>query len=161
MKNLEIELKKNSIKNGKKLAELLKEYELIVLGEDLQEQMIKECYEKVLAENVFLSDQTEERLNIKKGQRITKDCNTIFLSKADQNRLENLVIPLLVKENITDKDGYYIVKWHTKKAEAKNALVDFYIDNIVPKSMRQGFENVRRSYIYQEKLLKIIKEQFV
>ena len=154
---LTAELKKNCETNREKLSELLKVYDLTVLGYQVQEQRCKDVYNKVLAENEFYASRDIERTEIKVGERITDEKFDFLLSDEDFDRLQTLARPIFVAEGITDENDYFIENWVTKKVSARKELVEFIIQNIVPSEMREKFWEVRRNIVQTDKLIDIMR----
>lgn len=156
-KKLLAELTKNCKTQREKLSELMKTYDLAVLGYDMQEQSCKDVYNKVLSENEFFASRDVARTEVKVGERITDEMFDFLLSEEDFERLQTLAAPILVAQGITDQNGYYTVNWVKIKTSAMNDLVDFIIDNILPTDMKQKFSQVRRHIVYQLKLINIMR----
>lgn len=154
---LTAELKKNCETNRDKLSELLKVYDLCVLGYDMQEQRCKDVYNKVLSENEFYASRDVARAEIKIGERITDEKFNFLLSDEDFDRLQALARPIFVAEGITDENGYFIENWATKKVHARKDLVEFIIQNIVPSEMREKFWEVRHNIVLTDKLIEIMR----
>lgn len=154
---LTAELKKNCEANREKLSELLKVFDLCVLGYDMQEQRCKDVYNKVLAENVFYASLDIERTGVKVGERITDEKFDFLLSEEDFDRLQTLAIQIFVAEGITDENGYFIENWVTKKVQARKELVEFIIQNIVPNEMRETFWEARQNIVQMDKLINIMR----
>ena len=154
---LTAELKKNCETNREKLSELLKVFDLCVLGYDMQEQRCKDVYNKVLAENVFYASLDIERTGVKVGERITDEKFDFLLSEEDFDRLQTLAIQIFVAEGITDENGYFIENWVTKKVQARKELVEFIINNIVPKEMRETFLEAKYNIVQMDKLINITR----
>ena len=151
------ELKKNCETNRKKLSELLKVYDLCVLGYDMQEQRCKDVYNKVLSENEFFASRDVARAEIKIGERITDEKFDFLLSDEDFDRLQALALPIFAAEGITDENGYFFENWVTKKVHARKALVEFIIQNIVPFEMRETFWEARQNIVQTDKLIEIMR----
>lgn len=154
---LTAELKKNCETNREKLSELMKVYDLAILGYDMQEQRCKDIYNKVLSENEFYASRDMKRAEVKVGERITDEKFDFLLSDEDFERLGTLAHPIFVAEGITDEKGYFIKNWVKIKVSAMNDLVDFIIANILPTDLRNKFSIVRRSVVYEEKLINIMR----
>ena len=154
---LTAELKKNCETNREKLSELLKVYDLTVLGYQVQEQRCKDVYNKVLAENEFYASRDIERTEIKVGERITDEKFDFLLSDEDFDRLQTLARPIFVAEGITDENDYFIENWVTKKVSARKELVEFIIQEIVPQEMREKFWEVRHNIVQKDKLISIMR----
>lgn len=159
MENLQNELAKNCTLNQSQLTELMKEYELAKLGYEVQRQHFKDIHNHVLEENEFFSSM--DCHDIKKGERITNETFDFLLSKDDFNRYMDLAKPYYVAEGLTDENGYYIKNWLSIEVDSKQKLVNFIIDIIIPAPMRKGFEYARKSVVYQDKLIGIVKSAFV
>lgn len=154
---LTAELKKNCESNREKLSELLKVYDLTVLGYQVQEQRCKDVYNKVLSENEFYASRDMKRAEIKVGERITDEKFDFLLSDEDFDRLQTLARPIFVAEGITDENDYFIENWATKKVSARKDLVEFIIQNIVPSEMREKFWEVRHNIVQTDKLIDIMR----
>lgn len=153
MENLEIELKANCEQHREKLMTLKKEYEMAKLGLEMYEQQKKEIDNKVLAENVFTVEEDSPRMNMKKGDRITCEEETFLMSDTDFQRYQELTTKGTAAAGLTTEDGYYITNWHIISVKAKQALVNFLLDYIVPAPMRCQMEGCRTRVVYQDKLL--------
>ena len=151
------ELKKNCETNREKLSELLKVYDLTVLGYQVQEQRCKDVYNKVLSENEFFASRDVARTEIKVGERITDEKFDFLLSDEDFGRLHALAHPIFVAEGITDENDRFIENWVTKKVHARKDLVEFIIQNIVPSEMREKFWEVRHNIVQTDKLIDIMR----
>ncbi len=147
------ELKKNCGTNREKLYELLKVYDLCVLGYNMQEQLCKDVYNKVLSENEFFASRDVERTGIKVGERITDEKFDFLLSDEDFDRLLTLAQEIFVAEDITDENGYFIENWVEEKVSAHKDLVEFIIQNIVPFEMRKTFWDARYNTVQMDKLI--------
>lgn len=154
---LTAELKKNCETNREKLSELLKVYELTVLGYQVQEQRCKDVYNKVLSENEFYAKRDCGRCLVKIGERITDEKFDFLLSDEDFDRLQTLARPIFVAEGITDENDYFIEDWVTKKVSARKELVEFIIQNIVPSEMREKFWEVRHNIVQTDKLINLMR----
>lgn len=156
------ELKENCESNREKLAELLKTYELAVLGYDVQEQRIKDICNQILAEHEFFAAKNIGlRIGVGPGERITDEENSFLMSDEDFKRYnEELCTSYLCKAGITDENGYYITNWLEIKTDARSDLVDFIIDCLVPTPMRDIFSRNRRNVIVCDKLINILKSSF-
>lgn len=158
MKTLELtELKKNCETHREKLSDLMKVYDLCILGYDIQEQRCKDVYNKVLLRNEFYAKRDCGRCEVKIGERITDEKFNFLLSDEDFDRLQVLAIPTFVAEGITDENGYFIKNWVTKKVHARKDLVEFIIQNIVPNEMREKFWEVRHNIVQTDKLISIMR----
>lgn len=153
MKNLEIELKANCERRYEELMTIKKEYELAKLGLEMYEQQEKEINNKVLAENFFTAEMDCPRMNIKKGDRIFCEEETFLMSDAEFKRYQELSTKGTAAAGLTTEDGYFITNWHMITVKAKQALVNFLLDDIVPAPMRSQMEGCRTRVVYQDKLL--------
>lgn len=154
---LTAELKLNCEKNREKLSELLKVYDLTVLGYDMQEQRCKDVYNKVLSENEFYAKRDCGRCEVKIGERITDEKFDFLLSDEDFDRLQTMARPIFVAEGITDENDYFIENWVTKKVSARKELVEFIIQNIVPSEMRETFWEAKHNIVQTDKLIEIMR----
>ena len=80
------------------------------------------------------------------------------MSREDFERLQQLMLPIYVEEGLTDEKGYYIHNWDSERLEAKNQLVDFLLDEIVPTELRNVFDKERRNIVFMDKLIKIFRK---
>lgn len=133
------ELESNCKKNMEQLCELLKVYDLAKLGYDMQREQEKECYNAVLAESVFTASKKYTRGGISTPDRVTNESDLFLLSEEDFERVQKLVSPKLVAAGVTDERGYYITDWLGIKGDARRALVDFIINNILPEAFKAQF----------------------
>lgn len=147
------ELKTNCESNNEKLRELFKCYELAKLGYDLQEQRIHEVYNRVLAENDFRASVGCDRLGVCAGDRIMDEDNSFLMSQEDFDRYNAISLPVMVSEGLTDEKGFFIEDWIDIRYKARKALVDFLIDEVVPKSMREVIANHRGEVLMEDKLI--------
>lgn len=154
---LTAELKKNCETNREKLSELLKVYDLTVLGYQVQEQRCKDVYNKVLSENEFYAKRDCGRCEVKIGERITDEKFDFLLSDEDFDRLQALAHPIFVADGITDENGYFIENWVTKKVSARKELVEFIIQKIVPNEMRGTFWEARYNIVQMDKLINLMR----
>lgn len=154
---LKEELKKNCETNREKLSELMKVYDLCVLGYDMQEQRCKDVYNKVLSEKEFYATKECGCCEIKVGDRITDEKFDFLLSDEDFGRLHALAHPIFVAEGITDENDRFIENWVTKKVHARKDLVEFIIQNIVPSELREQFWEVRHNIVQTDKLIEIMR----
>lgn len=158
------ELTKNCGEKKEKLMDLLKAFDLAELGSEVQRQQFKDIENKVLKENVFLCGRPEMKVRCDDqpifGERITDGKWDFLLSDDDFDRLQSLMLPLYVEANLTDEKGYYVTNWDMIACDARNALVEFIIDEIVPKAIAGLFRKNIHSIVMQEKLTKITKQAF-
>lgn len=151
------EFRVNCETNAQQLNKLFKTFDLAKLGYEMEKAHINDLYNEVLKEHTFYASKDCERLGKKAGERIEDEQDAFLMSKSDFEKFLALTTPKLAEAGITDSKGYYITNWLTIKVEAKKELVDFIIDNIVPKELREQFEGARRNVVYQDKLLDIIR----
>lgn len=160
-KALLAELTKNCNEKDEKVVELLKTYELAELGREVWRQQFKDIENRVLSENVFLCAREFTRdTGLKIGDRITDEKKTFLLSDEDFDRLQEILLPEYAKAGLTDEKGYYKTNWDTIANDARNELVKYIIDEIVPKSLAEVFRKNIWSIVMQEKLIKITKDRF-
>lgn len=157
-KMLLAELTKNCEKNVKEVLELMKVYELAKLGREVQDQQLKDVYNRVLSENFFYaSEEMKRNANIEKGDRITDEEFSFLLSKEDFDRYLSLSLPYMVEEGITDEKGYFITNWSELELRAKNELVDYLINTIIPSSMRDLFWKNRKNIVFMNRMIDALK----
>ena len=154
------ELTKNCGEKKEKLMDLLQTFDLAELGRKIDDEREKEISNRVLAENEFFAGKDAERLGMKSGERITDEEFTFLLSESDFQKYLKIRRPLLVAAKLCDKEGYYLVNWGMITRDARYALVEYIIDEIVPKSIAGVFRKNIHSIVMQEKLIKITKQAF-
>lgn len=154
------ELTKNCGEKKEKLMNLLETFDLAELGRKIDDEREKEISNRVLAENEFFAGKDAERLGMKSGERITDEEFTFLLSESDFQKFLKIRRPLLVAENLCDENGYYLVNWGRITCDARDELVSFIIEEIVPKSLAGIFRKNSWNIVMQEKLIKITKEAF-
>lgn len=156
------ELQKNCKKYSKELLDMLKELDLTILGNEVQESQFKEIYKRVLTENEFFAKEEFERggIEIRKGDRITDEEFTFLLSDDDFDRYQNLCIPYYVEENLTDENGYYITNWSMMVVESRNKIFDFICKKVLPKELGDFFYERKWNITVQEKVIDITKQAF-
>ena len=123
----------------------------------MQNARINDLYDETLLENDFRADSDARRVGINKGDRILSHKYDFLLSKADFSRLLVLAGEKLTAAGICDENGYYTVNWTLQKIDAKNKLIDFIIERIVPEAFRPIFREHRRNLTKMDKLLEITK----
>lgn len=143
--------------NIKQLVELFEAYDLAKLGYDMQDQRVKECYNKALTAGDYRAAKDCDRAGIKAGERITDDSCSWLLAENDFKSLQAAALPILVRDGVTDDKGYYLEDWLTIKCDARRALVNFIIDSILPEGMKEQFDAVRLNIVQTGKLLDIIR----
>lgn len=158
------ELKKNCEGKQEKVLELLKTYELAELGSEVQRQQFKDIENKVLKENEFFCGRPDIKVRSDDqpifGERITDEKWDFLLSDDDFDRLQSLMLPLYVEENLTDENGYYIKNWDMIAIGAKRELVEYVIKEVIPSFFRNLFWENRTNVVFQDKLIKITKDAF-
>lgn len=159
MENMQKELGRNLTLNHDRLCELMRDYELAQLGYDVQEQQFKDIYNRVLGENEFYSCMDCD--TIKKGGRIISEDFSFLLSEEDWRRYMEMAKPYCIEQGLIDNEDRYITNWLEISCKAKNTLIDFIIDELIPSSMRVAFDRMRRNVVYQDKLLGIVKSAVV
>jgi len=149
------EMMKNFGEKKKVLKELVKTYQVAKLGDEVQEEHIKEIHNRVLNENEFFAEDECSRGNvaIKVGDRITEDEFTFLLSEDDFDRFQNLAAPILVKEKITNEDGCYITNWSMMKVEAVNKIFEYVCKNVMPKKEGDKLYEFRWNYTALQKVV--------
>ena len=156
------ELTENCNNHREKLLELLKAYDLAVLGRQVADEHEKEISNKVLAEHEFFAKRRFNRApsDIKVGDRITDETFDFLMSEEDFERFLQIRRSYLVDAGICDENGYYLTDWISIKVNTMNVLVDFIIANILPTALRETFAMVRRNVVQEEKLIDITRKAF-
>lgn len=154
------ELSSNCNNHRYKLLELLKAYDLAVLGRQVADAHEKEIRNKILAENEFFAKRDCGRGGMKIGDRITDETFDFLMSGEDFNRYQEVSHRYFVDAGICDENGYYLTDWISIKVNAMNVLVDFIIANILPTALRETFAMVRRNVVQEEKLIDITRKAF-
>ena len=155
------ELTKNCNGKKEKVLELLKAFDLAELGRKMNDEREKEISNRVLAENEFFCCKEYSRdTGFKAGERITDEEFTFLLSESDFQKYLKIRRPLLVAEKLCDENGYYLINWGMITRNARYALVEYIIDEIVPKAIAGLFRKNIHSIVMQEKLIKITKQAF-
>lgn len=148
------ELIQNRMKNADKLSELLESYDVAELGRKIQEQRVNEIYDRVLQENEFFSSDDY----IMPGDRITEEVHMWLLSEEDMQRVFDLARPILVAENITDENGFYLTNWTTQSLTAWRDLVNFIIQEILPSPFKEIFWENRLNVPKMDKLIEAVRK---
>ena len=151
------ELTKNCEKHKARLLELMEIFDLAELGYDLQEQRCKDVHNRVFAEHEFFAKMDVKRLGISKGDRIKDDDGMWLLSEEDFDRFFKIAIPILAEEKITDENGTFLENWNTQIVIARKELVEFLLTEVVPISMRKGFESCRWNIVHSNKLIEAFR----
>lgn len=152
------ELIENRNANIEKLRELLATYDAAVIGYRLQEQQEKDICNRVLRENEFFASTEFERIGIKTGDRITDEKDEFLLSEEDFQRVNDLMLPILVAENVTNEKGYYIIDWASKRSNAWVELVNFIIQKILPTPFRETYWEFRLHVAKMDKLIEAVRK---
>lgn len=139
------------------LAEKFKAFELAELGDRMQEEQVNEVYDQVLRDGEFYAERDGGRAGVAKGGRVLSHRDDYLLSEADFKTLTDRAGAILVERGICDKDGRYIVPFTTMKVDARRALIDFIIREIIPASFRSAFWENRLNYTQMNKLLDITR----
>ena len=161
-KKMMAEMMKNFGKKKNVLKELVKTYQVAKLGDEVQEEHIREIHNRVLNENEFFAEKECSRGNIaiKVGDRITEDEFTFLLSDEDFDRFQNLAAPILVAEKITDEDGCFLTNWSMMKVEAVNNLFEYVCKNVLTKKEGAELFEFRWNYSVQKKVLDLTCQLF-
>ena len=156
------ELTKNCNEKKEKVMELLETYDLAVLGRKVTDEHEKEISNRVLAEHEFFADQDFYRdpINVKAGDRITDETLDFLMSKEDFERFLKIRHPYLVEAGICDENGYYTQNWSAITCDARNELVKYIVDNIIPEPLAGIFRAQLWSIAIQERIINITKESF-
>ena len=141
----------------RELREKFMAWEAAKIGDELQDTRINEIYDETLRENEFYANEGSRRFGIEKGGRVLSHDADFLLSEADFSRLLVLAGAKLTAAGICDENGYYTVNWTLRKIDAKNALIDFIIENIMPQSFRALFREHRRNLTKMDKLIEITR----
>lgn len=152
------ELIQNRCKNVDKLRELLETYDLADASDKMQEQRVKEIYNRVLRENEFFAVQDSLCSNIKIGDRITDEKQDFLMSEEDFERMLDLAQPILFAEKITDERGYCINDWASKRNKTWVELVNFIIQKILPSPFRETFWENRFNVPKMDKLIESVRK---
>lgn len=157
------ELTKNCKEKKQELLDLMEAFDLACLGYDTQEQHEKDILNRVLQENEFFAEQECERgeTHIHVGDRITDDDFSFLLSDDDFDRMLELARPIDVKEGLTDEEGNYLEHWADIRANARRELVNFIIDEMVPKAFRHHFNGHRMNNVATDKLINIFRNSIM
>ena len=154
------ELKKNCKEKMQKLNELIAVLDLTELGRDVQRQHFKDIENRVLNEHEFFADKEYNYRgeSIKAGDRITDERYSFMLSEKEFDRLQNLMLPIYVAEGLTDENFRYIKNWDMDAIHAKQDVVRYIVDEIVPKPFREIFESQIWKLTFQDKLISIFRK---
>ena len=152
------ELTKNCKEKMQKLLDLMEAFDLACLGYDMQEQHSKDIFNRVLSENEFFCARHYSRdLGYDIGDRILDEDFMFMLSEEDFNRVMELSRPISVEEKLTDEEGNYLEHWADIRANARRELVNFIIDEMVPKAFRHHFNYHCMNIVATDKLINIFR----
>lgn len=154
---LKAELSANIEANKDRLLELMKAYDLACVGYDTQEATRKDVERSILSENVFLSEHVSEKYGLKKGDRITGDKPAVFMSSEDYRRFYKIRLERLYQLGLTDKEGRYKVKWSELIYKAREELVNFILDYILPSELSETLRGVKESAALKTCLISVFK----
>ena len=159
IKEMTAEFTANVKANIQQLTDLFKDYDLAKLGFKMQEEQCKECHNEALKTGEYYAAESCDRrgIDIKAGDRITDEMFTFLLSEDDWDRFMDAALPILEREGVTDAEGNYLTDWIGMEIEARQALVNFIIDTILPDGMREQFSAVRLNIVQTDKLLDIVR----
>lgn len=148
----------NNIKKEKnELKALLACYDIAAEMEKDEDKRFTEIAEKVLKENDFRFPEDNERMQVKKGERILKDDDTFLMSENDKTRYRQIVSESNHAAGLTDKDGYYTSNIRTIRRQAYNTIVNFIIERILPEQIRKTFQDNKLNITYTDRLIEIIR----
>ena len=110
-------------------------------------ELFNKVYTDVLAENEFFTEH---------GERVTTDAESYELNQSDFDRYLQLAVSKMHNLGYTDAEGNYNEGYNEMQLvhDAENALVDFQI-SILPEALQAALQDVKTSYKYRQKLLKI------
>lgn len=152
------ELTKNYKEKMQKLMDLMKTFDLACLGYDMQEQHSKDILNRVLRENEFFCARNYSRdIGYDIGDRILDEDYLFMLSEEDFNRVLELSNHIGVEEKLIDEEGNYLEHWADIRAKARRELVNFIIDEMVPKEWRHHFNGHRMSIVITDKLINLFR----
>lgn len=154
------ELKQNCQEKMEKLNELIAVLDLTELGRDIQRQHFKDIENRVLNEHEFFAEKefNFRGENVKAGDRITDERYSFMLSEKEFDRLQNLMLPIYIAEGLTDENFRYIKNWDMDAIHAKQDVVRYIVDEIVPKPFREIFESQIWKLTFQDKLISIFRK---
>lgn len=159
IKEMTAEFTANVKANIQQLTDLFKAFDLARLGYDMQAEQCKECRNEALRTGEYYAAESCDRrgIDIKAGDRITDEIFAFLLSEDDWGRYMATALPILEREGITDANGNYLTNWLGMKIEARQELVNFIIDTILPEGMRAQFSAVRLNIVQTDKILDIVR----
>ena len=144
-----------------KLSELYEQYDLCVLGDKVHEAEVSGIVTQVLQENDFRAKpdfKVRDENMPRPGERVTTEEWSFLLSSEDFDRLMKLCVPRWHAAGLTDEKGTSTPTWTTMKIDARNAVLDFVIENIIPSVFRADFRGARNNYTIMEKLLDLSRK---
>lgn len=151
----------NIATNMENLEQKFKEYDLLCLGRDMQEQRFRDITDRILADNVFTVTAPldgEPRAGIPgRGERILSDKFTFLLDKKNHERLCKLREAACLDAGLTDEKGHDREPWTERCFTARRDLLTYILNNIIPDFLRDTIATCRKSYIRSEQLLDIIR----
>ena len=146
--------------NLSKLSDLFKAWELAKIGREMHDSICDECIDKALADNYFFASEDFKRVGIKKGGRVLSHNDLFAISNEDFDKVMELSVPLWVAAGETDEEGNSIIPWVDLVCDARWALVDFIIEQIIPVKLRPVFLENRRNVTQMNKLIEITRAAF-
>lgn len=140
-----------------RLRDLFEQFDLAKLGYDTQNAHERDCYNEALKAKEYYAAKTIGRCSVKKGDRILEEDMIFLMSDADFKRLLSDVQPLLKRADIVDENGNYKVDWFGIKRNARRELVNFIIDVLIPESLRDQFDAVRKNVVQSNRLFDVVR----
>ena len=161
-KKMLAEMMKNFGEKKNALKELVKTYQVAKLGDEVQEEHIKEVHNRVLSENEFFAvdECSRGKVAVKVGDRITDEEFEFLLSDEDFDRMQKLAAPILVAEKVTDEDGCFLTNWSMMKVEAVNKLFEYVCKEVLPEKEGAELYEFRWHYMTQQKVLDLTCKLF-
>lgn len=148
----------NIAQHKKDLLELCKTYELAQLGYEVNRAEERDIANEVLAKNAFFCPTDEPRMGVKKGDRILDEECDFLISEKDKERYFSLLTAAHYAAGLCDEKGFIKTNWVTIVCNARNALFNFIVENILPIELRSIFWEKRQFVTTQEKLIEIFKK---
>ena len=161
-KKMLAEMMKNFGEKKNALKELVMTYQVAKLGDEVQEEHIKEVHNRVLSENEFFAGDecSRGKVAVKVGDRITDEEFAFLLSDEDFDRMQKLAAPILVAEKVTDEDGCFLTNWSMMKVEAVNKLFEYVCKEVLPEKEGAELYEFRWHYMTQQKVLDLTCKLF-
>lgn len=151
----------NIATNRENLEQKFKEYDLLCLGRDMQEQRFRDITDRILADNVFTVTAPldgEPRAGIPgRGERILSNEFTFLLDDKDHERLRKLREAACLDAGLTDEEGHDREPWTERCFTARRDLLTYILDNVIPNCLRETLAACRKSHVRSEQLLDIIR----